>query len=329
MSQLVAAFGSSHSAMLNAELEHWLATFDHVDCKVPVIDEAGNPSSYAAALIAARPRVEALMAPAAIRDRFAATMAAIDHLTRAIKEARLDVLIVLGDDQREVFKDAMRPAIGIYYGATIRNGAAPAEKPGEDWYRRAQYRRMEEGRDVDYPVDAALGRALIEGLSARGFDITAVQDLPAGQSEGHAFSFLHRRYLRGSATRMVPIFLNTYYPPNQPTPRRCQALGVAIGELVEAYPENLRVGLIASGGLSHYRVDEELDRSVIAALQRGDQAFLAALEPRFLQSGTSEIRNWICVAAAAQKLGFSWHAYVAGYRSSGLTGVGLCFAQWS
>jgi len=86
---------------------------------------------------------------------------------------------------------------------------------------------------------------------------------------------------------------------------------------------------MASGGLSHYRVDEELDRSVIAALQRKDHAFLAALEPRFLQSGTSEIRNWICVAAAAHKLAFAWHAYVPAYRSSGLTGVGLCFAQWS
>ena len=33
-------------------------------------------------------------------------------------------VVVLGDDQREIFQDDCRPAIGIYYGETIRNAAA-------------------------------------------------------------------------------------------------------------------------------------------------------------------------------------------------------------
>ena len=245
-----------------------------------------------------------------------------------LRAARLDALIVLGDDQRELFQDACRPAIGIYYGDTIRNAAAP-EPPPEDWFRRAQQRGWRRGATRTTPATRRSGWRSIEGLSARGFDITAIKALVGEQAEGHAFSFLHRRYLQGSPARMVPIFLNTDYPPNQPTPERCFALGLAIGELVAEFPGDIRVGVFASGGLSHYLVDEELDRAVIEALHRKDYVALAALSPQRLQSGTSEIRNWICVAAAARDLDLDWITYVPAYRSSALTGVGLCFARWS
>ena len=35
---------------------------------------------------------------------------------------------------------------------------------------------------------------------------------------------------------VVPLFVNTYVPP-QPAPRRCYALGVALGELLRQRPE--------------------------------------------------------------------------------------------
>src|SRR5665213_2016227 len=50
--------------------------------------------------------------------------------------------------------------------------------------------------------------------------------------------------------------------------------GVALRRAVESSPLYLRVGLIASGGLSHQIIDEELDRSVIDALIAGDVARL-------------------------------------------------------
>ena len=81
---------------------------------------------------------------------------------------------------------------------------------------------------------------------------------------------------------------------------------------------------MASGGLSHFLVNEELDREVIEALQRKDHAALKALPMRKLLSGSSEIRNWIAVAAAVKDLELDWISYVPGYRSRALTGVGLC-----
>ena len=127
---------------------------------------------------------------------------------------------------------------------------------------------------------------------------------------------------------MRPLIVNTFDPPNQPTPRRCQQLGRALGELVAAYPEDLRVGVLASGGLSHFVVDEELDRGIIDAIRRKDSAWLGALDPKQLQAGSSEIRNWLVAVEAVKHLDLEWVEYVPGYRSPALTGTGLCFAAW-
>jgi 3-O-methylgallate 3,4-dioxygenase len=90
----------------------------------------------------------------------------------------------------------------------------------------------------------------------------------------------------------------------------------------------LRVGLIASGGLSHFVVDEELDHGIIAALKKKDIAHLGALKPERLKAGSSEIRSWIAVAAAVQHLDLKWIDYIPAYRTPALTGTGLAFGVW-
>ena len=128
---------------------------------------------------------------------------------------------------------------------------------------------------------------------------------------------------------MVPIFLNTYNPPNQPTPKRCVRLGVALRELIARFPGDLRVGVLASGGLSHFIVEEKMDRAIIEALRNKDLDHLGNLDPRKLKAGSSEIRNWIVVAAAANDLALTWVSYTPAYRSAALTGTGLGFVRWS
>jgi 3-O-methylgallate 3,4-dioxygenase len=259
--------------------------------------------------------------------RHKATMDAMERLDRDIAAAKIDVLVIIGDDQKEVFQDNCRPAIAIYYGDTIRNAAAPQE-PAASWYLQDQRKRMEEKEDRFYPCHPALATAIIKGLVDRNFDITAMKSLVGEQYEGHAYSFIHRRFMRNGPIPIVPVMLNTYYPPNQPSPRRCFELGVAIRELIEKFPENLRVGVLASGGLSHFLVNEALDREVVQALERKDHKALTSLAHNRLVSGSSEIRNWIATAGAVQHLKLDWIEYVPGYRSRALTGVGLCFAHW-
>ena len=328
MARLAAAFGSSHSVMLTAELDDWLTRFRETDPRLPYYDRDGAACSYADVLARAPSNAGEFITPAAITSRFEAVQDAMARLKAEIASAELDALIVIGDDQYELFHDQHMPSIAIYYGEAIRNAAQPAVPPAE-WHRRAQVRRLEERQDAHYPCHAALALHLIEGLVEREFDVSALAGLVADQFEGHAYAFAHRRYLNGTVLPIVPIFLNTYNPPNQPHPRRCLRFGAALKELIAGFPEDLRVGLLASGGLSHFVVEEDLDRAVIEALRKKDHAFLANLDPRRLKAGSSEIRNWIVIAGAATDLELSWLSYTPAYRTPALTGTGLCFARWS
>ena len=91
----------------------------------------------------------------------------------------------------------------------------------------------------------------------------------------------------------------------------------------------MRVGVIGSGGLSHFVVDEALDRGFIDMLQRNDAEAIQALPREKLNSGSSEIRNWIAVAGAVEHLSLEWSLYEPGYRTPAGTGTGLGFAFWA
>jgi 3-O-methylgallate 3,4-dioxygenase len=89
-----------------------------------------------------------------------------------------------------------------------------------------------------------------------------------------------------------------------------------------------RVAVVASGGLSHFVVDEELDRHVLDVIERRDVDGLLGIAESDLQSGTSEIKNWIVAAAACEHLDFSPIDYIPGYRSPAGTGCGMAFGWW-
>lgn len=329
MARLAAAFGSSHSIMLVSQREDWQHGFRLIDPKNPhYYDRRGEKTDYESLLAAAPPGAEAMVTPEKMGERFDAAQAAMDALGLRIREARLDVLLIVGDDQTELFRTTNNPAFAIYYGPTIRNTAREPAAPGDNWVKSARMWRHEPEADREYPVKSDLAEWLIRRLCERDFDIAAMDGLERGKFEGHAFQFVHRRLLQGHELPVIPVILNTFDPPNQPTPRRCVALGRALRELIAEWPQDIRVGVIASGGLSHFVVDEELDRKVIAAVRDKDGTALAAFDPKQLQAGSSEIRNWLVVGEMARELDLEWIEYVPGYRTPALTGTGLAFAAW-
>jgi chromosome segregation ATPase len=89
-----------------------------------------------------------------------------------------------------------------------------------------------------------------------------------------------------------------------------------------------RVGVAASGGLSHFFVDEELDRHVLDMLAKKDADALAALPLHKIESGSSEIRTWIAAAGAVEHLEMQLVDYVPCFRSEAGSGVGMAFAIW-
>jgi 3-O-methylgallate 3,4-dioxygenase len=297
--------------MLASSVEDWQTVFVARDQARQFVDFDGNACDYQTLLARAPADAPERIAPAQLERRHGEATAAMARLRDDVAAAQLDALIVVGDDQEELFHHDNMPAIGIYYGATIR-GRLPYQK---------------EIIEADYPCDAALAQYLIAALQQDGFDLSVMRSLTEGRREGHAFSFIHRFYLPDGVS-IVPVFLNAYYPPNQPSPARCVALGEALRRAVEAFPGEARVGVMASGGLSHFVVDEPFDQALIEALRHKDMPFLRNAPLTKLMSGSSEMRNWLCLAGTLGPLELRWVTYAPGYRTPALSGTGLCFASF-
>jgi OH-DDVA oxygenase len=120
--------------------------------------------------------------------------------------------------------------------------------------------------------------------------------------------------------------VNTYYPP-APSASRCLRFGRVIGDAIRAWPDGLRIAVLASGGLSHTRVDEEFDEAFIKALTENDQDYLGTLPASDMVEGTSEVRNWIIAAGIAASPA-QLIDYIPCYRSTQGVGCGMGFAQW-
>jgi hypothetical protein len=90
------------------------------------------------------------------------------------------------------------------------------------------------------------------------------------------------------------------------------------------------VAVIGSGGMSHFVVDEELDRGFLDAMKRKDKNALIAIPPYMFRSGSSELKNWIPVSGAMNDVGLamSYLEYQPLYRSAAGTGSGMAFAIW-
>ena len=330
MAKMVFAAGTSHTPMLLAA-DETLPRFAETDQKMKHRDKEGRPVTYGDLLEKADPKLAHLVAPENLVARQNVARAAARRLRDALNAAALDALIVFGDDQNESYLEDCRPTFAIYCGDTIRNGNAQHSTYSglPDWYIRNRAAFFEPVEPRDYPVDAALALHLIERLSEAEFDLAASKSLRAGEGEGHAMAYVHRHVMDATAPiPIVPVFLNTYFPPNQPSPRRCYKLGQAVSRAIEAYPGDARVGVLASGGLSHFLVDEELDRAILKALADKDRTFLQTLPRSKLQAGSSEILNWIAVAGAAEGIDLDWFEYVPGYRTPAGTGTGMSFATW-
>jgi hypothetical protein len=327
MARIVLGIGTSHTPMLNASAEDWPQFIDR-DAVREFLDTEGRPATYDELLRRAEPHIAAELTPQRFAARHAEAQAGVSHLKNALRRAELDALIVVGDDHKELYHDDNMPGFVVYYGNAIRNVPLNGFS-GPDWARRATARYYEENEPREYPVESALALHLISSLVDREFDPVASDALPPGKGEGHAFAFVRKRLMDNQELPVVPVFINTYFPPNQPTPGRCYKLGQAVREAVESYPGDARIGIVGSGGLSHFVVDEALDRGVIAALARKDGEALQSLPRHKLNSGSSEIRMWICAAGAVEHLDLAWSSYVPGYRTPAGSGTGLGFALWS
>lgn len=242
-------------------------------------------------------------------------MSAIEKLRQRIEALRPDVLIVVGDDQHENLVEDNMPPFTIYMG--------------EDAEASVSLRYLNQSRSENrtkYQIDAKMAEALIMGLMDHGFDPSYSKKTRYDGGLGHAFARVLKFLVPQANCRVIPIMVNTYYPP-APSARRCVEFGRTLASLIRQYPSNDRVVIAASGGLSHTKIDEALDAGFLKSLQSNDTAYMSAMPSSVFREGTSEILNWIVVAAAADRNG-QLVDYFPLYRTRTGVGCAMGFAYW-
>ena len=255
---------------------------------------------------------------------------ALDKLGDEIAAANPDLIVIVTDDETELFNRMNTPAVSIYYGETLitHPRARPEKMPS---YMEGMLKNYAMDEPHTFPAMPGFARYLIEQFIEHDIDVGAaaqIQD-PYKSGFGHGIGFPIVRLFRGKKIPVIPLLLNTYYPPNAPRAARCHDIGRVLRKAIESSPEKLRVIVMASGGLSHFTVDEELDHRVLEGFKEGKSELLRTLPAKALNSGSSEIRNWICVAGAIEGRKNRWTEYQPLYRTPAGTGIGAAFGAWA
>jgi hypothetical protein len=240
---------------------------------------------------------------------------AIDHLRRKLAAWAPDVLVVVADDQHENIQDDANPPFTVYVGENFEASVS-----------LSYFKESKSANRTAYRTDPVLAQGLLEQMMETGFDPAYSKLLRYEGGLGHAFARVLKFLTPDAGLPVVPIMVNTYYPP-APSAQRCVAFGRALATAIRRVPGNSRVAVIGSGGLSHTIIDEALDHGVVAAIKANDLGFLGALPAARLTAGTSEIRNWIITAAAADRPA-TVVDYVPCYRIPTGVGCGMGFAYW-
>ncbi len=227
------------------------------------------------------------------------------------------------------------PPIAVYHGETVDD--APNGRRGGIGGRPAVRDPKIDNPPPDrvsHPVEAGLGQYLIEALIANEFDVTRTNEFKGGRLNGaigHAFYYVYRRLMNNDVIPHVPVLVNTYYPPNVPTARRCYRLGKTVRQAIEAWDKTKRVAIFASGGLSHTVIEEDLDLRIIEGLKSDDFTKLTDYPDVRFRAGTSEIKNWIALAGAMSgtELEPKIIDYIPCYRTEAGNGCAMGFAEWN
>jgi protocatechuate 4,5-dioxygenase beta chain len=116
-----------------------------------------------------------------------------------------------------------------------------------------RYENADEGWGLNtlaaFEGDAQLSWHIAESLIDQGFDLATCQRMLVD----HGFCVpmaLMWRHLPAWPVKVVPLAINTVQHPI-PSARRLLNLGKALGEAIRSYPEDQKVVIFGTGGLSH------------------------------------------------------------------------------
>src|SRR5215469_3491808 len=297
MAELVGSMAMSHGPQLMVPPEQWDVLHNRQGSGLPVRPELAG---------------ETLADKVAKWQR---CKTAIEELRRKLASWAPDVLVMVADDQHENSQEDANPPFTVYVGDDFEASVS-----------LSYFKEPKSANRTAYKTDRALAEALLEQLMEAGFDPAYSKLLRYDGGLGHAFARVLKFLTPDAGLPVVPIMVNTYYPP-APSAKRCVQFGQALAKVLRQASGNQKVVIIASGGLSHTKIDERLDEGFINALRQNNLDYMASMRGSDLVEGTSEIRNWIVSAAAADRPGTVLD-YFPLYRTTTGVGCAMGFAHW-
>jgi Catalytic LigB subunit of aromatic ring-opening dioxygenase len=330
MAQIIKAIGVAHGPMLALSPEFWVvrAHDEMADPNFRFNRLDGRFQSYQELLAEVGDRYSHLNTLDNYREKHALAQSALARVADAIEEAQPDVVIILGNDQDELFRASNAPALGIFHGPEIKTfKRSRGTMPEWRWIVSQAYGMAEVHT---WPGAPDMGLGLVRGLVEREFDISAASHVEDASKLGfgHAYGYVIKNLYKGRQIATLPVFINTYCPPNLPTPKRCLDFGRAMADVLSTRQSDERVVVVASGGLSHFLCEEAFDREIMHAMIERDFHYLANIPEAALNSGSGEIRSWITLAGMIDGLEHEWSDYIPVHRTPPGTGMGLGFAIW-
>lgn len=150
-----------------------------------------------------------------------------------IARTKPDVCIVVYNDHASCFSLALTPTFAL--------GVAERYQPHDEGYGPRPVPVVQGAPELSWH--------LAESLILDEFDITVVAEMTVDHGLTVPLSVLFGQPTSWPC-QVIPLCVNVIqYPP--PTGRRCLKLGQAIRKAIEAYPADVRVAVIGTGGLSH------------------------------------------------------------------------------
>ena len=329
MAEIVLGIGSSHGPLLSTPPEQWdlRAKADRENKKHWY---RGKTYDFESLLAARAPGFAKEVEVETRRSRHAQCRRAMEALGRKFAEVAPDAVVIVGNDQREFFQAELTPSITVYRGSEIKNVQHLHEdQPGLNIAEPGN--SPTEG--AMYPGATEFADHILDSLADENFDLAQSDATPAAAPRGgipHAYGFLYHSILGDTPPPSVPIILNVHFPHNVPKNKRCLDLGHALQRAIRSFTGFKRVAVMASGGLTHFVIDEDFDRQILGAMAKGDEAALAGFPENYFKVGTAEIKNWYPVIAAMNAEGRKYHQvdYVPCYRSEAGTGNAMAFVYW-
>jgi hypothetical protein len=335
MATITLGMWTTHGPILNTTPEEWMLRVPH-DHR---IRHWFRNSEYSFEELVALRKHENFAAQITLEERtkrHAICQQGIAKLAEIWKQQKPDVCVIMGNDQRELIQDSLQPMFTVYHGKDFwqkpvdheRSSRLPVGIKESEWAYRPD-------EPVVWPGLPELADIVFELGAQEGFDFAASKQWPDTGNHHHigtphAFSWVIRRVMEDHAVPILPMITNTFFPPNQPTAKRCFDMGRLIGRAIKAWKQDVKVAVIGSGGLTHFTIDEDFDNALMNALATRDERFLCSVPQTTLMQGTSEIRNWIAAAGALfdTPLTGDTIGYVPCYRTESATGTAQGFVAW-